>query len=230
MAVQHASHPVHGVQFHPESVLTEQGYRLLDHFLHGVPADAPPAFRSRADGALLPPTPEAATLASDPPAGGPGPVIVENIVTTHGAGGSDQLRPHGGGVGRGPPSYSSRSSRPPPSETCARAGSAVVNLTDDAMLFAQGAISSPQFPPSLPSGARRGSGGGLFLARARGPLDGCHATSIPDGGPGGASGLPPGVHRIQPGAPRRPGGGHPGDPDPPVPGRADPRPISPGSR
>ncbi|HEY6223205.1 MAG TPA: aminodeoxychorismate/anthranilate synthase component II, partial [Gemmatimonadales bacterium] len=30
MAVQHVRHPVLGVQFHPESVLTEQGYRLLD--------------------------------------------------------------------------------------------------------------------------------------------------------------------------------------------------------
>src|SRR4029079_5257470 len=40
MAVQHRRHPVHGVQFHPESVLTEHGYRLVDHFLHGVPATA----------------------------------------------------------------------------------------------------------------------------------------------------------------------------------------------
>ena len=37
MAVRHARHPVYGVQFHPESVLTEHGYRLLDHFLHGPP-------------------------------------------------------------------------------------------------------------------------------------------------------------------------------------------------
>jgi anthranilate synthase/aminodeoxychorismate synthase-like glutamine amidotransferase len=41
MAVRHVSHPVHGVQFHPESVLTEHGYRLLDHFLHGVPEARP---------------------------------------------------------------------------------------------------------------------------------------------------------------------------------------------
>jgi hypothetical protein len=34
-------------------------------------------------------------------------------------------------------------------------GSAVVNLTDDAMLFAQGAISSPQFP-SFPAAVVRG--------------------------------------------------------------------------
>lgn len=67
MAVQHARHPVHGVQFHPESVLTEHGYRLLDHFLHGVPA-APRALPLAADGALVPAsTPPDSTLASHPP-------------------------------------------------------------------------------------------------------------------------------------------------------------------
>lgn len=35
MAVQHVTHPVHGVQFHPESVLTEYGYAMLERFLHG---------------------------------------------------------------------------------------------------------------------------------------------------------------------------------------------------
>jgi len=35
MAVEHREHPVVGVQFHPESALTEYGYRLLDRFLHG---------------------------------------------------------------------------------------------------------------------------------------------------------------------------------------------------
>jgi anthranilate synthase component 2/para-aminobenzoate synthetase component 2 len=33
MAVQHRDHPVIGVQFHPESVLTEHGYQLLSRFL-----------------------------------------------------------------------------------------------------------------------------------------------------------------------------------------------------
>jgi len=33
MAVRHRSHPVHGVQFHPESVLTEEGRRVLKNFL-----------------------------------------------------------------------------------------------------------------------------------------------------------------------------------------------------
>ena len=66
MAVQHLEHPVYGVQFHPESVLTEHGYRLLDHFLHGVPA-APRALPQAADGALVAIREEASTLASDPP-------------------------------------------------------------------------------------------------------------------------------------------------------------------
>lgn len=35
MGVRHVEYPVHGVQFHPESVLTQFGYRLLDRFLRG---------------------------------------------------------------------------------------------------------------------------------------------------------------------------------------------------
>src|SRR5215208_5613985 len=66
MAVQHREHPVHGVQFHPESVLTEHGYRLLDHFLHGVPATPRPVPRA-ADSALVPDSFNTSTLASAPP-------------------------------------------------------------------------------------------------------------------------------------------------------------------
>jgi anthranilate synthase component 2 len=66
MAVKHATHPVFGVQFHPESVLTEHGYRMLDHFLHGVPStprELPPA----ADHALVARLRESDSLAADPP-------------------------------------------------------------------------------------------------------------------------------------------------------------------
>jgi anthranilate synthase/aminodeoxychorismate synthase-like glutamine amidotransferase len=66
MAVQHAEHPVYGLQFHPESVLTEHGYRLLDHFLHGVPTTPRPVPQA-ADGVLVPPSSERSTLASAPP-------------------------------------------------------------------------------------------------------------------------------------------------------------------
>jgi anthranilate synthase/aminodeoxychorismate synthase-like glutamine amidotransferase len=66
MAVQHVEYPVHGVQFHPESVLTEHGYRLLDHFLHGIPVQ-PRALPHAADGALPPPLEQVNTLATAPP-------------------------------------------------------------------------------------------------------------------------------------------------------------------
>ncbi len=34
MGVRHVEHPVHGVQFHPESILTIEGKRLLQNFLY----------------------------------------------------------------------------------------------------------------------------------------------------------------------------------------------------
>ena len=35
MAVEHRTHPVTGVQFHPESAASEYGYAMLDRFLRG---------------------------------------------------------------------------------------------------------------------------------------------------------------------------------------------------
>lgn len=45
MALAHTHLPIYGLQFHPESILTEHGYRLLANFLRRaghVPADALP--------------------------------------------------------------------------------------------------------------------------------------------------------------------------------------------
>ena len=58
MAVEHREHPVTGVQFHPESALTEYGYRLLDRFLHGAASRAD-ALPDRADLAFAPPADDA---------------------------------------------------------------------------------------------------------------------------------------------------------------------------
>jgi anthranilate/para-aminobenzoate synthase component II len=33
MGLSHRTHPTHGVQFHPESVLTTHGYELIGNFL-----------------------------------------------------------------------------------------------------------------------------------------------------------------------------------------------------
>ena len=34
MGIQHKQHPIHGVQFHPESILTQHGHDLLQNFLN----------------------------------------------------------------------------------------------------------------------------------------------------------------------------------------------------
>ncbi len=36
MGIRHREFPVQGVQFHPESIMTEHGHRLLQNFLQGV--------------------------------------------------------------------------------------------------------------------------------------------------------------------------------------------------
>ena len=42
MAIEHTSMPVFGVQFHPESILTEDGYQLLTNFLNAAGLHAKP--------------------------------------------------------------------------------------------------------------------------------------------------------------------------------------------
>ena len=54
MAVEHATHPVVGVQFHPESAASEYGYAMLDRFLTAS-GRAAPRLPTRADGAREPP-------------------------------------------------------------------------------------------------------------------------------------------------------------------------------
>ena len=34
MGIRHQDHPVHGIQFHPESILTQEGMRILENFLN----------------------------------------------------------------------------------------------------------------------------------------------------------------------------------------------------
>ncbi len=64
MAVAHVEHPVVGVQFHPESVLTDYGYRMLDWFLTGGRGVNVP---DRADGASVPATGSEPGLSEQPP-------------------------------------------------------------------------------------------------------------------------------------------------------------------
>ena len=40
MGLQHRTLPIHGVQFHPESIASEHGHKLLDNFLKIVPVAA----------------------------------------------------------------------------------------------------------------------------------------------------------------------------------------------
>ena len=41
MAVRHRVHPIHGVQFHPESILTHAGHAMVENFLRQIPERAP---------------------------------------------------------------------------------------------------------------------------------------------------------------------------------------------
>jgi para-aminobenzoate synthetase component II len=79
MAVQHRQFPVTGVQFHPESAMSEYGYIMLDAFLHGARAAGtlpltPPELPTGADGQFAPRTrttghdsPDAPSLDGAPP-------------------------------------------------------------------------------------------------------------------------------------------------------------------
>ena len=36
MGIRHVKHPVEGIQFHPESILTPQGKKIINNFLTGT--------------------------------------------------------------------------------------------------------------------------------------------------------------------------------------------------
>ena len=48
MGVRHKHHPVEGIQFHPESIMTEQGHELLQNFLDVPAKPAEPTKRGTA--------------------------------------------------------------------------------------------------------------------------------------------------------------------------------------
>jgi anthranilate synthase component 2 len=48
MGVRHKHHPVEGIQFHPESIMTEQGHELLQNFLDVPAKPAEPTKRGAA--------------------------------------------------------------------------------------------------------------------------------------------------------------------------------------
>ncbi len=57
MGLQHASHPVHGVQFHPESIASEFGHALLGNFLELAGFKPKRVSRPRPISATAPPAP-----------------------------------------------------------------------------------------------------------------------------------------------------------------------------
>ncbi|HEX3654914.1 MAG TPA: aminodeoxychorismate/anthranilate synthase component II [Pirellulales bacterium] len=62
MAIEHRERPVVGVQFHPESILTQSGYTLLANFLHraGLESLDPDALTPELESRPEPPLPVAA--------------------------------------------------------------------------------------------------------------------------------------------------------------------------
>jgi anthranilate synthase component 2 len=45
MALRHKHYDIHGIQFHPESVLTPDGSRIISNWLHLRPTAEPASWR-----------------------------------------------------------------------------------------------------------------------------------------------------------------------------------------
>jgi anthranilate synthase/aminodeoxychorismate synthase-like glutamine amidotransferase len=78
MAIEHITHPVTGVQFHPESAASEYGYAMLDRFLNGGDARGS-ALPVRADGASQAPRASWWRRGTDHPSGDFVPPPVELV-------------------------------------------------------------------------------------------------------------------------------------------------------
>jgi anthranilate synthase component 2 len=39
MAIEHVSKPLFGIQFHPESIMTEHGFNMIENWLKSNPND-----------------------------------------------------------------------------------------------------------------------------------------------------------------------------------------------
>ena len=71
MGIRHATLPIHGVQFHPESIATEHGHALLANFLAAAGIERPSRLREGlGEGLLKPQRPTSPPLT--PPASGRG--------------------------------------------------------------------------------------------------------------------------------------------------------------
>ncbi len=169
-----ATHPVVGVQFHPESAATEYGYWILDRFLtrraHARRCRPAPTARDAESGAGR--APLAAVRAAS---GRAGPVISRSDDHRnhrhHASGGADGAR----STARRWASSGSDDTivLKPFLETATyrnvmATGAAVVNLTDDVRVFARAAISNPEYA-TVPAIVVEGVGARrlLFVARAR---------------------------------------------------------------
>ncbi len=153
MAVEHTAHPIAGVQFHPESILTPHGYRLLANVLRwaGLETSHPvPSFDEECAPAATPEQHERHKRSGDkdhdelPAVAMPMTPyrVIEGIVGTLGPDGTPHFAPMGPRVPTTSwDTWSAITLRPfPDSQTLAnlrRTGKGVFHVIDDALLLAR---------------------------------------------------------------------------------------------